>query len=104
MKVRDFYKKIDKCALECSIVFETSTKARGILIEKTNDFTRIHHPDLEAPIYDYTIRTITCKHECIVLKLNPKRTKLTQQSRLIPMPGTTDPDWGEKHWGQEGDE
>lgn len=27
--------------------------------------------------------------------------KRTHQTELIPMPGTTDPNWGEKHWGKE---
>lgn len=25
----------------------------------------------------------------------------TDKSDLVPMPGTTSPDWGKKHWGQE---
>jgi hypothetical protein len=23
------------------------------------------------------------------------------ETKLMPMPGTTDPDWGKKHWGKE---
>lgn len=74
MKVRDFYKRIDKATLECSIVFQTSTKARGTLIEKAGGFIRLNFPDLDAPIYDYNIQSIECLRECIILKLKPKRT------------------------------
>lgn len=28
----------------------------------------------------------------------------TGKTDLVPMPGTTDPDWGKKHWGREVDE
>ena len=34
------------------------------------------------------------------MNLTAESYKRTFQTKLVPMPGTTDPDWGKKHWGQ----
>lgn len=33
--------------------------------------------------------------------LTAESYKRTLQEKMVPMPGTTNPNWGKKHWGQE---
>lgn len=75
MKVRDFYKKLDKAALEQSIAFITSTGAKGILIEKGVGYIKINYPDSDAPIFDYPIKSIRCMDYVTVLVLGPKKNR-----------------------------
>lgn len=35
------------------------------------------------------------------LDMNLTAESYKRVNKLVPMPGTTDPDWGKKHWGQE---
>lgn len=35
------------------------------------------------------------------MNLTDETFRRTELGRLVPMPGTTAPDWGRKHWGKE---